>query len=389
RTGLQGQPDARGAAHGSGPRGQRRTGRRVAPRGAPGRPGDHPRLEAVQAGEPRMERREYGRPTPWRRSGRRDGGGGDRRSVLGGVRTADPRSGAAGARGGGGDPARGGLEASYLALCIPRARPARSPAPRESTRRDGTADLHRGHGPRGGRIRRRSRRHHSDRCPQHAELLAPQGRGAREEARAPQARAVGNDRGAAALRPVRAADARGPRHRGGDRAARRRARVGERVRVGRPDGRTVGRLITAVVLLSGGPAVRQSDDPWPVLDRASQTYQTISTLSADFVQIVVNPLIGSPDTTRGKLYQMRPSRFAMRFTAPKGDRIVADGRYLWLYTPSTAPGQVIRSRIPAVGTTGPNLIGQFVERPRERYSARYLRADSLGGTMVDVVALSP
>src|SRR5213596_982576 len=40
-------------------------------------------------------------------------------------------------------------------------------------------------------------------------------------------------------------------------------------------------------------------------------------------------------------------------------------------------------------TTGPNLIGQFVERPRERYSARYLRADSLGGTMVDVVALSP
>jgi len=161
------------------------------------------------------------------------------------------------------------------------------------------------------------------------------------------------------------------------------------VRVGRPDGRTVGRLITAVVLLSGGPAVRQSDDPWPVLDRASQTYQTISTLSADFVQIVVNPLIGSPDTTRGKLYQMRPSRFAMRFTAPKGDRIVADGRYLWLYTPSTAPGQVIRSRIPAVGTTGPNLIGQFVERPRERYSARYLRADSLGGTMVDVVALSP
>src|SRR5438094_648368 len=99
--------------------------------------------------------------------------------------------------------------------------------------------------------------------------------------------------------------------------------------------------------------------------------------------------IVSPDTTRGKLYQMRPSRFAMRFTAPKGDRIVADGRYLWLYTPSTAPGQVIRSRIPAVGTTGPNLIGQFVERPRERYSARYLRADSLGGTMVDVVALSP
>src|SRR5436190_2200496 len=145
----------------------------------------------------------------------------------------------------------------------------------------------------------------------------------------------------------------------------------------------------SAVFAIGILCVSQAPDPWPILDRASTTYQTITSLSADFVQIVANPMIGTPDTTRGRLYQMRPSRFAMRFTAPKGDRIVADGRYLWLYTPSTAPGQVIRSRIPAVGTTGPNLIGQFVERPRERYSARYLRADSLGGTMVDVVALSP
>ncbi len=133
----------------------------------------------------------------------------------------------------------------------------------------------------------------------------------------------------------------------------------------------------------------QTPDPWPILDHASAAYQTIRTLSAEFVQIVSNPMIGPPDTTRGRLYQMRPSRFAMRFTHPKGDRIVADGHDLWLYTPSTTPGQVIRSRIPDVGTTGPNLIGQFVERPRERYTARYLRADSLPDGMADVVALVP
>src|SRR5437870_5481520 len=134
-------------------------------------------------------------------------------------------------------------------------------------------------------------------------------------------------------------------------------------------------------------AASQSPDPWPILDRASATYQTITSLSAEFVQIITNPMIGTPDTTRGRLYQMRPSRFAMRFTAPKGDRIVADGRYLWLYTPSTTPGQVIRSRIPEVGTTGPNLIGQFVERPRERYTARYVRSDSLGDGVADIVTL--
>jgi outer membrane lipoprotein carrier protein len=143
--------------------------------------------------------------------------------------------------------------------------------------------------------------------------------------------------------------------------------------------------LLAVGILGG----LQAPDPWPVLDHASQVYQTISTLSADFVQIVANPMIGAPDTTRGRLYQMRPSRFAMRFTDPKGDRIVADGRYLWLYTPSTTPGQVIRSRIPQYGTTGPNLIGQFVEHPRERYTARYVRADSLADGMADVVTLKP
>src|SRR5712671_205428 len=133
----------------------------------------------------------------------------------------------------------------------------------------------------------------------------------------------------------------------------------------------------------------RTPDPWPILDRASATYQTITSLSADFVQIITNPMIGSPDTTRGQLYEMRPSRFAMRFTAPRGDRIVADGRWLWLYTPSTTPGQVIRSAIPETGTTGPNLLGQFVEHPRVHYRARYLRADSLADGWADVVALTP
>src|SRR2546428_12833939 len=134
----------------------------------------------------------------------------------------------------------------------------------------------------------------------------------------------------------------------------------------------------------------QAPDPWPILDRASATYQTITSLSAELVQIITNPMIGTPDTTRGRLYQTRPSRYAMRFTAPKGDRTVADGPFLWLYTPSTTPGQVIRSRIPEYGTTGPNLIGQFVEQPRERYTAQYVRADSLAEAgPVDVIRLVP
>lgn len=148
-------------------------------------------------------------------------------------------------------------------------------------------------------------------------------------------------------------------------------------------------LPLTLVLWSVRAPIPQAADPGPVLDHASEAYRAIATLSADFLQVITNPMIGAPDTTRGELYQRRPSRFAMRFSVPEGDRIVADGRYLWLYTPSTTPGQVLRSRIPEYGTTGPNLIGQFVEHPRERFTARYLRADSSGDGTADVIALVP
>jgi outer membrane lipoprotein carrier protein len=150
-------------------------------------------------------------------------------------------------------------------------------------------------------------------------------------------------------------------------------------------------LLLAIQLPAQKPIGAIARDPWPVLDRATAVYDTIRILQADFVQIIDNPMLGDPDTTRGKLYQQKPNSFAMRFSEPKNDRIVADGRYLWLYTPSSTPGQAIRSAIPATGNTGPNLIGQFVERPRERYEARYVRADSnaAGGSVFDVVALTP
>jgi len=150
-----------------------------------------------------------------------------------------------------------------------------------------------------------------------------------------------------------------------------------------------GLMATALFLTAQPPNRPTAQDPAPILDRASQSYDTVRTLQADFVQVVDNPMIGDPDTTRGRLYQRRPGYFAMRFTEPKDDRIVADGRHLWLYTPSTTPGQVIRSAIPGTGTTGPNLIGQFVGHPRERYDARYVRADSLSGGAVDVITLTP
>jgi outer membrane lipoprotein carrier protein len=141
--------------------------------------------------------------------------------------------------------------------------------------------------------------------------------------------------------------------------------------------------------LSIGAAGLRAQDAGPVLERAQGAYDSTRTLEAAFIQIISNPLVGAPDTTRGTLRQMRPNYFEMRFVLPRGDRVVADGRYLWLYTPSTTPGQVIRSAIPTAGSTGPNLFGQFVDHARERYRVRYVRADTAAEGTADVIALEP
>ncbi len=58
----------------------------------------------------------------------------------------------------------------------------------------------------------------------------------------------------------------------------------------------------------------------------------------------------------------------MKFDDPATDRIVADGRHVWLYLPSSAPGQVIRSRQGSDGTGTVDLTAQFLTSPRTRYT---------------------
>jgi outer membrane lipoprotein carrier protein len=79
----------------------------------------------------------------------------------------------------------------------------------------------------------------------------------------------------------------------------------------------------------------------------------------------------------------------MRFAEPAGDRIVADGTWLWAYTPSTVPNQVIRQPVPTSGAATPNLFAQFVERPLERYDVTYAGRDTVAGDPVDLVILVP
>ena len=73
--------------------------------------------------------------------------------------------------------------------------------------------------------------------------------------------------------------------------------------------------------------------------RASTAYQVLSSFQALFRQRFDDKAMETPES-RGTLYQEGKNLFAMRFSDPPKDAIVADGTWLWVYTPSDSPGQV-------------------------------------------------
>ncbi len=141
------------------------------------------------------------------------------------------------------------------------------------------------------------------------------------------------------------------------------------------------------LLVAASPAPAQ--DAQAVVGRSSRVYRSLSSLTADFVQVIDNPMIDSAES-RGTLVQAGPAKLAMRFTEPPGEAVVIDGQYVWVYTPSTVPDQVVRLRAPSGGPVyGYNLLAWFLDRPAERYEAKYLREDKVGTRTMDVVELTP
>lgn len=145
-------------------------------------------------------------------------------------------------------------------------------------------------------------------------------------------------------------------------------------------------FVPLLVALLSAPLAAQSADS--VVARAAAAYRGLSSLGATFDQVVANPMIGT-FTSRGTLAQAGASRLSMRFTDPPGEAIVIDGTHLWLYTPSTTPGQVLRTPLASASAYGVNLLAWLLDRPAERYRTSLLPDTTVGGVPVNVVRLVP
>ena len=66
--------------------------------------------------------------------------------------------------------------------------------------------------------------------------------------------------------------------------------------------------------------------------------------------------------------EQRPGRFAMRWRHPAGDLILSDGQALWVYLPSTAPRQVVRTNLSGKPGESADFVAEFLDHPRQRFT---------------------
>jgi len=136
------------------------------------------------------------------------------------------------------------------------------------------------------------------------------------------------------------------------------------------------------------PAQGGRQDANEILRHVEQTAAGIRTLEADFTQSLRVPLLNTDRTSTGKLYQRKPDRFLMRFTDPAGDVMVADGRYFWIYYPSTDRTQVVRTSI-AQGGEQADFQKQFLSNATDRFVATLNGQEAVAGRPAWALTLVP
>jgi outer membrane lipoprotein carrier protein len=151
---------------------------------------------------------------------------------------------------------------------------------------------------------------------------------------------------------------------------------------------SVARFAAAAAVLALAAQTLSAQSVDQTIDRAVAAWRAAKTVRATFEQTLTNPLTGSAVTARGEFQQQGRNRIAVRFTDPAGDRIVADGRVLWIHIPSTTPGQVIRSSL-TQGANSVDLTGQFLTAPRSKYNISAAGTTNVGGRPAHGLLLVP
>jgi outer membrane lipoprotein carrier protein len=144
--------------------------------------------------------------------------------------------------------------------------------------------------------------------------------------------------------------------------------------------------LSAFALLALPPAA-SAQSAETIIDRAVTAYKGLNSMRAEFQQTLTNPLTGSTQTTVGEIIRKKPNLMSINFN--NGDRVAADGSSLWVYLPSSVPGQVIKMPYTGGNAGSVDPADQFLDSPRTRYTVTPAGAANVGGRATSVLNLVP
>jgi len=143
----------------------------------------------------------------------------------------------------------------------------------------------------------------------------------------------------------------------------------------------------AAVAFAVLPINARAQDAGAIIDRAVLAYARLNSMRAEFRQTLTNPLTGNSQTTNGVILRKKPNLLSIRFDS--GDRVAADGSTLWVYLPSSVPGQVIRMPYTGSNASSVDPADQFLNAPRTRFNVTSSGTASVGGRSTHAVTLVP
>jgi outer membrane lipoprotein carrier protein len=145
-------------------------------------------------------------------------------------------------------------------------------------------------------------------------------------------------------------------------------------------------VLAAPLVGATSAAAMPIQDPEAVAARADRALASLRTLEAGFVQRVVNPVLEKTEIGHGTLYYRAPGRYRIEYTYPRGDVVVDDGAWVWIYLPSSQPDQVIRQ--PADGSGGANPL-TYLRDLREMYALELAGSEAISGETSDHLSMEP
>ena len=136
-------------------------------------------------------------------------------------------------------------------------------------------------------------------------------------------------------------------------------------------------------------ALAQSTPAEMAYERAAKAYASFTSVDAQFEQKLTNPILGKTAVSKGRFVQQKPNLVSITFSDPAGDRIVGDGKSVWVYLPSSTPNQVMKLPAKSESAVIFNLLGQLLDAPRQSFVISGGEATSVEGVATKKVTLVP